>query len=99
MEIHENTVVVAGGGLSGCLLACYLRDKGIDVVVIEKLPDPRKPNRLAGKSINMALAERGIYALERIGIEKQILEITIPMYGRMVHDRGMDTFYLKHISL
>lgn len=88
MEIHEHTVIVAGGGLSGCLMACYLRSKGIDVVIIEKLPDPRLPNRTAGKSINMALSERGLKALRRIGIEKEILEITIPMYGRMIHDKG-----------
>jgi len=39
-----------------------------------------------GRSINLALASRGIAALKRAGIEAEVAELLIPMRGRMVHD-------------
>jgi kynurenine 3-monooxygenase len=40
----------------------------------------------AGRSINLALSVRGFAALEEIGLKEALLNISIPMYGRMVHD-------------
>jgi kynurenine 3-monooxygenase len=39
-----------------------------------------------GRSINLALAARGIAALRRAGIEAEVAKLLIPMRGRMVHD-------------
>lgn len=91
-NIDENTVVIVGAGLSGCLLACFLAKKNINVVVFEKSEDPRIVGTKVGKSINMALSERGRKALQILGIEDYILDLTIPMYGRMVHDKGNNNF-------
>ncbi len=39
-----------------------------------------------GRSINLALAARGIAALRRAGIDAEVAKLMIPMRGRMVHD-------------
>lgn len=40
----------------------------------------------AGRSINLALSDRGIKALEEVGIMDSIREIAIPMHGRRIHN-------------
>ena len=89
IELGENSVVISGAGLAGSLLACYLRQKGLNVHVIERRPDPRKEVLQAGRSINLALSERGINAMRDVGILEDVLKITIPMYGRAIHLSGM----------
>jgi kynurenine 3-monooxygenase len=83
-EMEKNTVV--GAGLVGSLLSIYLANRGAKVNVYERRPDMRKANISAGKSINLALSDRGLKALRGVGIEQDIIDISIPMYGRMVHD-------------
>jgi kynurenine 3-monooxygenase len=41
-----------------------------------------------GRSINLALAARGIRALEHAGVMEKIRPLLIPMRGRMIHDRS-----------
>ena len=49
--------------------------------------DPRKSEHVVGKSINLALSERGRSALRSLGLEKEIIEkYSIKMYSRMIHD-------------
>ncbi len=79
-------ITLVGGGLSGSLLAVYLARKGYDVYIYERRPDMRKGDYVGGRSINLALSDRGIRGLERVGLEKEILDISIPMNGRMMHD-------------
>jgi len=88
LELGEKSVVISGAGLAGSLLACYLRQKGLKVHVLERRSDPRHEAVYAGRSINLALSERGINALRDVGILEDILKITIPMYGRAVHLPG-----------
>lgn len=76
---------VVGAGLVGSLLAIYLAKRGETVEVYERRPDMRKANISAGKSINLALSDRGLKALRGVGIEQDIIDISIPMHGRMVH--------------
>lgn len=39
-----------------------------------------------GRSINLALSERGINALQFIGLDNILIEeLTEPMHGRMIH--------------
>ena len=78
-------VTLLGAGLAGSLLAVYLARRGHEVVVYERLPDMRKHEIPAGRSINLALAHRGIRALEGVGLMPQVQELLIPMRGRMLH--------------
>jgi kynurenine 3-monooxygenase len=77
---------IAGAGLAGSLLAVYLARRGMDVVVFERRPDMRRERISAGRSINLALANRGLAALARVGLEEAVRRLTIPMRGRMLHD-------------
>jgi kynurenine 3-monooxygenase len=79
-------IAIAGAGLVGSLLAIYLRKRGYKVTVLERRPDMRKNTLLAGRSINLALSNRGIRALEEVGLADAIRKITIPMHGRIMHD-------------
>lgn len=79
-------VTISGGGLAGALLALMLRRRGIGVTVIESRPDMRRHDISAGRSINLALANRGIRALERAGVMDRVRPDLIPMRGRMLHD-------------
>lgn len=89
IELGENSIVVSGAGLAGSLLACHLSQKGLNVNVIERRPDPRKEVLQAGRSINLALSERGINAMREVGILEDVMKITIPMYCRAIHLPGM----------
>lgn len=66
-------------------MAVYLAKRGFDVHVFERRPDLRSNRISAGKSINLALSNRGIKALEKVGLANEILSDGIPMYGRMMH--------------
>src|SRR5690554_3919216 len=87
------SVTILGAGLVGSLLSIYLRKKNYEVTVYERRPDMRKENISAGRSINFALSERGWKALETIGLKDEILKMTIPMPGRLLHqDDGTTDF-------
>jgi kynurenine 3-monooxygenase len=80
--------VLIGSGLAGGLLAAYLGRRGYDVDLYERRADPREGNIVGGRSINLALSTRGIYALEELGIADEVLRHAIPMRGRMIHDKS-----------
>jgi kynurenine 3-monooxygenase len=79
-------VTILGAGLSGALMAIFLARSGRQVVVYERRPDLRKVDMDAGRSINLALAERGIEALRQAGVYDEVAALLIPMRGRMLHD-------------
>lgn len=76
---------IVGAGLVGSLQAILMAKKGYDVSVFESRPDLRKATLLAGKSINLALSDRGWRALQAAGIDGDIKEMAIPMYKRCMH--------------
>jgi kynurenine 3-monooxygenase len=78
-------VTIIGAGLVGSLLATLLAQRGFDVEVFERRPDPRVRGFLGGRSINLALAERGLAALRAAGLADAVLEQAVMMRGRMVH--------------
>jgi kynurenine 3-monooxygenase len=78
-------VTIVGGGLVGSLLAILLARRGERVTVYERRSDMRAGPVEAGRSINLVLTRRGIRGLERVGLAERALELTVPVYGRMVH--------------
>lgn len=79
-------IAIAGAGLVGSLLAIYLKKRGYTVTVFERRGDMRKKGAEAGRSINLALSNRGIRALEEVGLAEVLKNVAIPMHGRMMHD-------------
>ncbi len=77
--------VVVGAGQAGALLAIYLARQGHQVTVYERRPDLRRTDIDSGRSINLALATRGIVPLIEVEVIDRVDAITIPMRGRMVH--------------
>lgn len=84
----KDPVAIVGAGPAGSLLAIYLARQGHEVTVHERNPDLRRTGIGAGRSINLALATRGIVPLVDVGVIGRVDEITIPMRGRMVHAVG-----------
>jgi kynurenine 3-monooxygenase len=79
-------VNIVGGGLAGSLLAILLAKRGFKVTVYERRPDPRLVTANGGRSINMALAARGIRGLKLAGMLDRVMKFAIPMRGRIVHE-------------
>jgi len=82
----RNDIAVVGAGLVGALVATLLTQRGFRVTVYERRPDPRRAGFEGGRSINLALAERGLHALRATGLAEKVLEQAVMMRGRMVHD-------------
>ena len=84
-------IVICGGGLVGCLAACYFGERGFDVSLYENRGDIRQMKVVVGRSINMAMSVRGREALRLIGAEHSICSKGIEMYSRMLHDTKGNT--------
>ena len=85
MNSSTQKITIVGAGLNGPLLAILLRQRGFGVEIYERRPDMRKVKLSAGRSINLALSTRGIYALQQAGLWERMRSIIIPMRGRMMH--------------
>ena len=88
----EDKILIIGAGLCGSLLALRLAQRGYKIELYESRPDLRKTDISAGRSINLALSDRGLKALRLAGVEEQAKEVCIPMYGRLIHDTEGNTF-------
>jgi kynurenine 3-monooxygenase len=87
------TLTVLGAGCTGPLLALLLARRGHAVTVYERRGDARRVPQPAGRSINLALAARGLRALERAGLMPALAPLLVPMAGRRLHvDAGPTTF-------
>lgn len=89
----SKNVSMIGAGLVGSLLSIYLAKKGYKVNIYERRPDMRTAKISAGKSINLALSDRGWRGLEGVGIADEIRKIAIPMYGRFIHHKDGSTAF------
>ena len=78
-------LTIVGAGLAGALLATLLARRGWQVDVFERRGDPRLHGYAGGRSINLALAERGLHALRQADADGAVLERAVMMRGRMVH--------------
>ncbi len=88
MSNGKPAITIIGAGLVGSLLATLLAQRGSHVEVFERRPDPRVHGFLGGRSINLALAERGLNALRRAELAEAVLQQAVMMRGRMVHPLG-----------
>lgn len=74
--------------MAGSLLGTLLAQRGWRVDLFERRGDPRRVGYEGGRSINLALAERGLHALRQAGLERDVMAQAIMMRGRMVHVPG-----------
>ena len=88
----KDKILVIGAGLCGSLLALRLAQRGFKIEVYESRSDLRNSDISAGRSINLALSDRGLKALRLCGMEEKAREICIPMYGRLIHDKDGNIF-------
>lgn len=89
----EKKITICGAGLVGSLLAIYLGKRGHNVEVFERRPDMRKNLIDGGRSINLAMSNRGWKALDGVGVGEEIRKISIPMYRRVMHDKHGNLTY------
>lgn len=77
-------IAIVGSGLVGSLLAIYLKRAGHTVHVFDRSPDIRTIE-FSGRSINLAMSDRGWKAVDAVGIGDEIRQIAIPMDKRAIH--------------
>ncbi len=87
MTFPGDSASIVGAGPTGALLAILLERRGLRVTLYESRPDPRGSSGETGRSINLALADRGIHALKIAGVFAEIENSLVPMRGRFVHPR------------
>jgi len=90
MPQKAEMITLIGAGLNGPLLALELVKRGFQVEIYERRPDMRRVRMSAGRSINLALSARGIYALTQAGLWNDMQGIVIPMKGRMMHSTASE---------
>ncbi|HEV7714441.1 MAG TPA: NAD(P)/FAD-dependent oxidoreductase [Steroidobacteraceae bacterium] len=94
--MQTQAINIVGAGLAGSLLAVLLARRGFQVSLYDRRPDPRGAVAQGGRSINLALATRGIRALEHAGVMDDVRPLLIEMRGRMVHERSGETRLLPY---
>jgi len=92
----DDKILIIGAGLCGSLLALRLAQRGFKIELFESRPDLRKVDISAGRSINLALSDRGLKGLNLCGVADKAKEICIPMLGRQMHDVNGNTFDSKY---
>jgi kynurenine 3-monooxygenase len=85
VKIDRAAVRIVGAGPTGALLAILLQRRGHRVELYESRSDPREAAAESGRSINLALADRGIHALQSAGVFRDLEESLLPMRGRLIH--------------
>ncbi|MGB6268283.1 MAG: NAD(P)/FAD-dependent oxidoreductase [Olleya sp.] len=88
----KDNIIIIGAGLCGSLLALRLAQRGYTVNMYESRPDLRTTDISAGRSINLALSDRGLKAMRLAGVEDKVKPLCIPMFGRLMHDIKGNTF-------
>jgi kynurenine 3-monooxygenase len=84
---------IIGAGPTGALLAILLARRGEQIELYESRPDPRNLAAGSGRSINLALADRGIHALKAAGAFDGVASALLPMRGRLIHYENRDTAF------
>jgi kynurenine 3-monooxygenase len=95
MKQSPKNIAIAGSGLVGSLLAIYLRKAGHEVTVFDRRPDIRTIT-FSGRSINLAMSNRGWKALREVHLEEEIKAIAIPLDKRAMHLPGQPLYFQKY---
>ena len=89
-------IVIVGAGLVGSLLSIFLAKRGYSVKVFDGRPDMRVSSIGGGRSINLALSNRGWLPLKKAGLEEDVKEMITPMHGRMMHDEDSELTFQSY---
>ncbi|MDT0642438.1 NAD(P)/FAD-dependent oxidoreductase [Zunongwangia sp. F363] len=92
---EQKNIAVVGSGLVGSLLALYLKKAGHQVTVFDRRPDVRKVE-FSGRSINLAMSDRGWKALRTVGIEEEIRNLALPLDKRAMHVNDKPLYFQKY---
>ncbi|WP_394751151.1 FAD-dependent oxidoreductase [Spongiimicrobium salis] len=92
MKQDPKNIAIIGSGLVGSLLAIYLKKEGHTVTVFDRRPDIRRI-QFSGRSINLAMSNRGWNALKQVDLEDEIKKIAIPLDKRAMHVRDSPTYF------
>ncbi len=95
MKQTSKNIAIIGSGLVGSLLAIYLKKRGHSITVFDRRPDIRSV-KFSGRSINLAMSNRGWNALRSVGIETEVKKIAIPLDKRAMHVVGQPEYYQKY---
>jgi len=95
MKTTSKKIAIIGSGLVGSLLAIYLKKFGHSITVFDRRPDIRNIE-FSGRSINLAMSNRGWNALHEVGLEAEIKKIAIPLDKRAMHVVGQPEYYQKY---
>jgi kynurenine 3-monooxygenase len=88
MSVERGAVTLVGAGPTGALLAILLKRRGFRATLYDSRPDPRGNTGESGRSINLAMADRGIHALRAAGVFDAIAHEMVAMRGRFIHPHG-----------
>ncbi|PIB29825.1 FAD-dependent oxidoreductase [Maribacter sp. 4G9] len=95
MTQTKKNIAIIGSGLVGSLLAIYLKKYGHTITVFDRRPDIRLVE-FSGRSINLAMSNRGWKALREVGIDTEIRKIGIPLDKRAIHVIGKPEYFQKY---
>lgn len=95
MTQNPKKIAIVGSGLIGSLLAIYLRKFGHSIIVFDRRPDVRTIE-FSGRSINLAMSNRGWRSLREVGIEEEIKKIAIPLDKRAMHVNEKPMYFQKY---
>lgn len=83
-------IAIVGAGLVGALIAIFMKRRGYHVSVFERRADLRQIDADHGRSINLALSNRGLRAMSEVGLGDMLTKLALPMRGRMIHNTDGD---------
>lgn len=92
---HSKTIAIVGSGLVGSLLAIHLKKCGHQITVFDRRADVRTVE-FSGRSINLAMSNRGWKALRQAGIQKEVKKLAIPLYQRAMHVNEKPAYFQKY---
>ncbi|SIS95149.1 kynurenine 3-monooxygenase [Zobellia uliginosa] len=95
MKQSSKNIAIIGSGLVGSLLSIYLKKMGHTITVFDRRPDIRNVE-FSGRSINLAMSNRGWQSLREVGIEDEIKKIAIPLDKRAMHVIGKPMYFQKY---
>lgn len=88
-------IAVIGSGLVGSLLAIFLQKRGHTVTVFDRRADVRTVE-FSGRSINLAMSNRGWNALKKVNIETEIRKLALPLDKRAMHVKEKQVYFQKY---